>query len=52
MKPKNIDNDRAESHILDNYFIPCINCNNLIHINDIGTFSVLLRKPFKYMCES
>ncbi len=23
------------------YFIPCINCSNLIHINDIGKYELI-----------
>ena len=40
LKPYNIKNNSIEHNSLTNqktyFFVPCINCNNLIHIDDIG----------------
>ena len=52
LKNVGISKENNELNFIEQIFIPCINCNNLISLNDTGTYFCLnLRKTFNKMCK-
>lgn len=52
VKNEKTTNENNEFNFIEQIFIPCINCNNLICARDTGTYFCLnLRKTFDEMCE-